>query len=95
MKKKENHQQDYNFYPLSPNDRIENGKSYFDALNWALNNDKIKNIALTGPYGSGKSSILQSFRKQNTNKKNFIFLIFLWQLSRRKRRKKRRKPSSL
>ena len=32
-------------------------------------NEKIKNIALTGSYGSGKSSILQSFEKQNTNKK--------------------------
>ncbi|OQD59867.1 hypothetical protein MBBAR_1c02770 [Methanobrevibacter arboriphilus JCM 13429 = DSM 1125] len=77
FEKKENHQQDYNFYPLSPNDRIENGKSYFDALNWALNNDKIKNIALTGPYGSGKSSILQSFRKQNTNKKFYFLNISL------------------
>jgi hypothetical protein len=61
------------YYPLSPTDQIDGGQCYFDALNWALNNGKVKNIALTGPYGSGKSSILQSFQKQNTNK-NLHFL---------------------
>jgi hypothetical protein len=61
------------FYSLSPTDQKRDGQCYFDALNWALNNVKIKNIALTGPYGSGKSSILQTFQKQNTNK-NFHFL---------------------
>lgn len=68
-------QSNTHFYSLSPNDQIENGKNYFDALNWALSkkNEKIKNIALTGTYGSGKSSILQSFQKQNTNK-DFHFL---------------------
>ena len=61
------------FYSLSPTDQINRGQSYFDALNWALSNEKIKNIALTGTYGSGKSSVLQSFQKQNTNK-NYHFL---------------------
>jgi hypothetical protein len=63
------------FFSLSPTDQIENGQNYFDALNWALDkgNEKIKNIALTGSYGSGKSSVLQSFQKQNTNK-DFHFL---------------------
>jgi len=44
---------------------------YEEALNWALNNRKeknIKNIAITGPYGSGKSSILNTFQKNNSNK---------------------------
>lgn len=43
---------------------------YEEALNWALNNRKeknIKNIAVSGPYGSGKSSILNTFQKNNSN----------------------------
>ncbi|MCL2683157.1 MAG: hypothetical protein FWE63_06740 [Bacteroidales bacterium] len=59
------------FHPLSPTDEIENGKNYFEALNWALSNRKtknIRNIALTGSYGSGKSSILRTFQKENSDK---------------------------
>ncbi|MBT2916439.1 ATP-binding protein, partial [Vibrio anguillarum] len=37
--------------------------TYSEALRFATNNSKISNIALTGPYGSGKSSIIQSFLK--------------------------------
>jgi len=70
------------FYPLSPMNQIENkdGKIYFDALRWALNHRKdknIKNIALTGPYGSGKSSILQSFQKTYKNRKLHFLNISL------------------
>ena len=64
------------FYSLTPTDQIKDGKHYFDALSWALNNRKsknIRNIALTGSYGSGKSSILQSFQKNNIQK-NLHFL---------------------
>lgn len=39
---------------MAPQSDIENVDAYFDALSWALKNKKIKNIALTGPYGSGK-----------------------------------------
>lgn len=53
---------------LAPNDAIENGDEYLYSLNWALQDPKIKNIALTGPYGSGKSSIIDTFLKQNDSK---------------------------
>ncbi|MEZ2442815.1 hypothetical protein AB6805_13920 [Chitinophaga sp. RCC_12] len=51
---------------LAPNSTISDadGKDYFDALKWALNSKTIKNIALTGPYGSGKSSVLLSFQSK-------------------------------
>ncbi|WEK36166.1 MAG: P-loop NTPase fold protein [Candidatus Pseudobacter hemicellulosilyticus] len=44
---------------------------YLDHLNWALRQPAIKNIALTGPFGSGKSSIIATFRKRH---KNFRYL---------------------
>ena len=34
---------------------------YSGALIEATNNPRVMNIALTGPYGSGKSSIIKSF----------------------------------
>lgn len=40
-------------------------------LIYALGNQEITNIALTGPYGSGKSSVLKTLRKTATN---FTFL---------------------
>lgn len=56
---------------LSPIDKGDENGHYSRALLWALKNRKnedIKNIALTGPYGSGKSSILKTF--QNNYKGN-------------------------
>jgi len=46
---------------LAPVDKIENGAEYLNALHWALHKKKIKNIALAGPYGSGKSSIIETY----------------------------------
>lgn len=46
--------------------------TYIDAVQWALENRKkndIRNIAITGSYGSGKSSILKTFLKHNRDKK--------------------------
>lgn len=54
---------------LSPIDNGDEDGHYSEALKWALKNRKkqdIKNIALTGPYGSGKSSILKTFQKNYT-----------------------------
>jgi len=42
-------------------------ESYNEAIVWALENKNIKNMALTGPYGSGKSSILETFKESNNN----------------------------
>lgn len=59
---------------LSPTDNAENIDYYIESLNWALlNRDKIKNIAISGPYGSGKSSVIQTFQRKNQNN-NFRFL---------------------
>jgi len=53
-----------NFDDLAPIDNAEQSEAYLNALRWSLSNPKIKNIAVTGPYGSGKSSVLDTFRKK-------------------------------
>lgn len=49
------------FVDLAPTDRADKAGVYSEALLFATKNAKVFNIALTGPYGSGKSSIIQSF----------------------------------
>lgn len=46
---------------LTPLSDAENVEEYLNALKWALKQDKIKNVALAGPYGAGKSSIIDTF----------------------------------
>ncbi|MDP1988457.1 hypothetical protein, partial [Phenylobacterium sp.] len=53
-----------NFIDLAPTDEADKEGVYAGALNYAMNNERVFNIALTGPYGSGKSSIIKSFLKR-------------------------------
>ena len=53
------------FTDLAPIDDIENGTEYFKALHWAIKKKKVKNIALAGPYGAGKSSIIDTYLKKH------------------------------
>lgn len=52
------------FVDLAPTDEADKEGIYSEAILFATNNTKVSNIALTGPYGSGKSSIIQSFLKK-------------------------------
>ena len=57
---------------LTPINNVKDGDEYLNALDWALKNQKIKNIALSGPYGAGKSSIIETYlerEKQKNHKK--------------------------
>ncbi len=52
-----------NFHALTP-EVIENNETiefYINSLQWAIQKDDCYNIALMGIYGSGKSTIIQSF----------------------------------
>lgn len=60
----------FEYRDLAPIDNIENGDKYIEALNWAFQNKKVKNIALTGPYGAGKSSVIETFLAQDDEKNN-------------------------
>ncbi|WP_420430541.1 ATP-binding protein [Kordiimonas sp.] len=49
---------------LAPTDQADEHGVYRKALGDATNDENIFNIALTGPYGSGKSSIIRTFLKE-------------------------------
>lgn len=60
------------YYDLAPLDEIKDGKEYINILNYAIESERIKNIAISGPYGSGKSSIINSYIKDYELKNKFI-----------------------
>lgn len=52
---------------LTPNDNAEHIEEYSVALENALNEKKVRNIAISGSYGSGKSSFIKTFERHNEN----------------------------
>lgn len=68
---------DFRIAVLSPSDNLESSASYKiyeKKLIAALRHELVLNIALTGIYGSGKSSILNTFKKTYKNKGEWDFL---------------------
>lgn len=53
------------FVDLAPIDEADPHGIYSRALRVAIANPNVSNIALTGPYGSGKSSIIRTFLKKH------------------------------
>ena len=49
------------FVNLAPTNKADEKGTYYRALSFATTDPAIQNIALTGPYGSGKSSVIQTF----------------------------------
>ena len=62
MKKK------YDFEKLTLKDDV-NIEVYEEALNYVFESDDIRNVAISGAYGAGKSSVLASYKKKHPNKK--------------------------
>ncbi|WP_375723259.1 hypothetical protein LXN10_12135 [Arcobacter sp. KX21116] len=57
---------------LTPTDNVKNNGVYECSLKHGIDEQDIKNIALSGAYGSGKSSILKTFEKKY--KDDYFFL---------------------
>ena len=66
--------------PLTPEYIDKEHGSYVKALTEAISEDKVTNVALSGNYGVGKSSILQSFSNQEEHK-NIVIEISLSTIS--------------
>ena len=56
------------FQKLTPTNDVELNV-YKDAFDYIFENSDVKNIALSGPYSAGKSSVLESYKKSNPDKK--------------------------
>ncbi|EHK2387673.1 hypothetical protein KCL52_001035 [Clostridium perfringens] len=52
-----------NYAELTPIDTLDKEGTYIKSLKWAFDNEKISNIAISGKYGSGKSSVIESFKR--------------------------------
>jgi hypothetical protein len=53
------------FLDLTPVDNAEIDGLYRKALDFAMWNPSIRNVALTGPYGSGKTSVIKTYEKNS------------------------------
>lgn len=51
------------YYDLAPVDNADLDGLYGNALDFAMRNSAIRNFALTGPYGSGKTSVIKTYDK--------------------------------
>jgi hypothetical protein len=58
----------YPFHSLTPIDNVNLG-IYESAINFAFSNKSVKNVAMSGSYGSGKSSVLSTYEKNHKNRK--------------------------
>lgn len=69
---------DEKIYPLYPKEDLTDNSVYCvyqKKLNAAFSDRKIHNIAVTGNFGIGKSSVLRAFSKHNNKK--FLYISFL------------------
>lgn len=53
-------------FDLAPVDDADQDGLYQDALEFAMNTPAIRNVAITGPYGSGKTSVIKTFEKNTS-----------------------------
>lgn len=60
--------QDINFQKLTPTNDV-NMDIYENAMDYIFKHSDVKNIAISGAYGAGKSSLLESYKKKKKNLK--------------------------
>jgi hypothetical protein len=62
----------YNFQKLTPVKNVEL-KIYKDALDFVFQEDDLKNVAITGPYSAGKSSVVETYKNDHPSL-NFLHI---------------------
>lgn len=70
--------EDIVYQDLTPSNQIKPEEESIQALRWAIENPNVKNIALSGPYGSGKSSVIQSYLKEYDVPKRYSKWYMKW-----------------
>ena len=66
---------EYSFLGLTPFDDVDL-KGYSEAFDFIFESDDICNIAITGDYGIGKSSLIRSYEKTNDSK-DFLYISLM------------------
>ncbi|MBB6513326.1 hypothetical protein GGQ92_002133 [Gracilibacillus halotolerans] len=56
----------YKFQKLTPDSNVDL-KHYEDAIDYIFDNPDVRNVAISGAYGAGKSSVIASYRKRRSN----------------------------
>lgn len=58
---------EFDFKSLAPQTDVDL-TAYEEALKFALSNESVKNVAITGAYGAGKSSVMETFKNTQYGK---------------------------
>lgn len=56
----------YNFQKLTPDSDVDL-ELYEDAIDFIFDNPDVQNVAISGAYGAGKSSLIESYKKKHSN----------------------------
>lgn len=56
----------YHFERLTPTDNLDLNV-YEEAIDYVFNNPDVRNVAISGAYSAGKSSVLASYKKKHSN----------------------------
>lgn len=62
----------YHFERLTPTDSLDLNV-YEEAINYVFDNPDVRNVAISGAYSAGKSSVLASYKKKHSDK-NFLHI---------------------
>ena len=60
-----NHLEDLTPFIIKEDEDNYNLKTYLESIRWGILNQNVKNIAISGSFGTGKSTILNLFKKNN------------------------------
>lgn len=76
----------YHFERLTPTDSVDLNV-YEEAINYVFDNPDVRNVAISGAYSAGKSSVLASYKKRHSDKSFCIFHLHISNPQTRKAKK--------
>ena len=78
----------YKFERLTPTDNVDL-EVYEEAIDYVFDNPDVRNVAISGAYSAGKSSILASYKKSIVIRGFCIFHLHIFNLQTRKKMQQR------
>ena len=65
------------FKKLTPINDADIEQAHIDAINFAIEDKDVLNVAVSGNYGSGKSSFIETYKEKFNNKKKKFLHVSL------------------